>query len=442
MERFFNSSFMSGLQKFGQKLGSNKFVTALQAAMMSLMGILMVGAIFQILMSVLGPTMLGVLKADSTIFEYLNIPYQFSMQTLSIWVVLFLAFHYAKNLKMQVPIMNAINALFAFFLVAGTLIFSKTGTSINMTYLGAQGMFIGFVVVFISVRIEKFCLAKDIRIKMPDVVPQFLQDGFSSILPLFFNALIFLSASYLVDIMSAGKYTITSGFMALLSAPLSALTSTVGIFILCIFGAILWTFGIHGTMILIPIVMPLLIQAITSNAALHAAGQPGVFYPIMLFPYMAIVGGAGNTLPLALLSLRSKSKQLSAVGKISAIPGWFRINEPMTFGIPIMYNPIMSIPYILNVPVVMLCALLLFKIGFFVPSWIVITALLPMGFGSYLSTLSWRNALGDYLMIIPSTLIWYPFFKVYEKQLIQKEQEVAEAEAIKNTKTLTVETEE
>ncbi|MEE6692145.1 PTS sugar transporter subunit IIC, partial [Lactiplantibacillus plantarum] len=81
----------------------------------------------------------------------------------------------------------------------------------------------------------------------------------------------------------------------------------------------------------------------------------------------------------------------------------------------------MSIPFVLNIPVVMLCALVLYKIGFLTPGWIVITAILPMGFGSYLSTLSWRNALTDYLMLIPSALIWYPFFKVYEKQLIAKE---------------------
>ncbi|MCI1891601.1 MAG: PTS transporter subunit EIIC [Schleiferilactobacillus harbinensis] len=430
MERFFNSKAMAGLQKFGQKLGTNKFITALQAAMMSLMGILMVGAIFQIITSVLGPTMFGVLSDKSVIFNYLNIPYQFSMNSLSLWVVLFLAFNYAKTLKIETPIMSAINALFSFLIVAGALVVAKSGAvSIDMTYLGAQGMFIGFVVVFISVQVEKFCIDKNIRIKMPDVVPPFLQDGFSAILPLFFNAIIFLAASLAVTVLTAGKLTITSGFMALLAAPLSALTSTVGIFILCIFGALLWVFGIHGTMILVPIIMPLSIQAVSANAALHAAGKPVVFYPVMLFAYMAIAGGTGNTLALALMSLRSKSKQLSAVGKISAIPGWFNINEPMTFGIPIMYNPIMSIPYVLNIPVVMLCALVLYKVGFFVPGWIVITALLPMGFGSYLSTLSWTNAIGDYLMLIPSAIVWYPFFKVYEKQLVAKEAKAAAEEA-------------
>ena len=89
MERFFNSKLMVGLQRAGQGLGNNKFITALQAAMMSLMGILMVGAIFQITMSVLGPTMFGVLSAKSILLAYLKIPFQFSMNSLSIWVVLF-----------------------------------------------------------------------------------------------------------------------------------------------------------------------------------------------------------------------------------------------------------------------------------------------------------------------------------------------------------------
>lgn len=174
-------------------------------------------------------------------------------------------------------------------------------------------------------------------------------------------------------------------------------------------------------MILVPIIMPLGIQAAVANGAAHAAGEPLVFYPVALFSYMAIAGGTGNTLPLALLGLRSKSKQISAVAKISAVPGWFGINEPLTFGMPIMYNPVLCIPYVLNIPVVMLCALILYQVGFLQPAWISISALLPMGMGQYLSTLRWQNAVGDYLMLIPATLIYYPFFKIYEKQLIAKE---------------------
>ncbi len=429
MEKLFESKFMIKLQEFGQGLGRNKYLAALQATMMSLMGIIMVGAISQIICSIGSETMLNLFTSDSKTYAILYLPYQFTMNSLSLWVVALFAYNYAKNLKMKSPIMNAVDALVCFLLIAGALIISETGgTSIDMTYLGAQGMFIGFLVVFLSVKIEKFCADKNIRIKMPDVVPPFLQNGFASILPLLFSAIIFLGVSTIISVASGGVYSVCSGFMALLGAPLNALTSVPGMFILCIFGALLWCFGIHGTMILVPIIMPLGIQAAVSNAALHTAGEPLVFYPVALFGSMAICGGTGNTLPVALLGLRSKSKQISAVAKISAAPGWFGINEPITFGMPIMYNPVLCIPYVLNIPVVMLCTYIGYKVGFLQPAWISISALLPMGFAQYLSTLRWQNAIWDYLMLIPSTIVWYPFFKIYEKQLIAKEAAALEAE--------------
>lgn len=422
MEKLFDSPVMIKLQDFGQKLGSNKFLAALQACMMSLMGIIMVGAISQITVSVLGPTMFNVIAAESQLYEIIYLPYKFTMDLLSVWVVILFSFNYAKNLKMKSPIMNAVDALICFFLVAGTLMISEAGvTSIDMTYLGSTGMFIGFVVVFLSVQIEKYCADHNIRIKMPDVVPPFLQDGFSSIVPLAISACFFLACSAAVDIFTDGNYTIASGFMALLGIPLSALSSTVGMFIMCVFAALLWCFGIHGTMILVPIIMPLGIQAATANGAAAAAGEPLVFYPVALFGGMAIAGETGNTLPLALMGLKSKSKQISAISKIAAVPGWFNINEPLTFGMPIMYNPIICIPYVLNIPVVMLLTLIGYRIGFLTPGWISISALLPMGMASYLSTLKWQNAIWDYLMLIPAGLIYYPFFKAYEKQLIAKE---------------------
>lgn len=422
MEKLFESKFMVKLQSFGQALGSNKFLAALQASMQSLMGIIMVGAISQIICSVCSETMFNLFSSKSQIYAILYTPYQFTMNMISLWVVALFAYNYSKNLKMKSPIMNVIDALVCFLIVAGTLVTTKEGiTGVNMTYLGAQGMFIGFLVVFMSVHIEKFCVDKNIRIKMPDVVPPFLQDGFSSILPLLFSAIIFLIISSAVSAATGGAYTVCSGFMKVLGIPLGALTSVPGMFILCIFAALLWCFGIHGSIIVGSILLPLSIQAATANGVLHAAGKPLVFYPVVLFNAICICGGTGNTLPLALFGLRSKSKQISAVAKISAVPGWFGINEPMTFGMPIMYNPILCIPYVLNIPLVMLCTLIGYKIGFLQPSWIVLFALLPMGFASYLSTLRWQNAIWDYLMLIPSAIVWYPFFKIYEKQLVAKE---------------------
>lgn len=114
MEKLFDSPVMIKLQDFGQKLGSNKFLAALQACMMSLMGIIMVGAISQITVSVLGPTMFHVIAAESQLYEIIYLPYKFTMDLLSVWVVILFSFNYAKNLKMKSPIMNAVDALICF----------------------------------------------------------------------------------------------------------------------------------------------------------------------------------------------------------------------------------------------------------------------------------------------------------------------------------------
>lgn len=430
MEKIFESKILIQLQEFGKKVGQNKFLSAMQAAMMSLTGLTMVGAISQIICSIGGETFLGLFRTGDTVYNLINLPYQFTMNFLTLWIVALFSYSYAKTLKLKSPIVTVVNTLIGFLLVAGGMITSESGqTGLDLTFLGAQGMFVGFMIVFISVRIEKICTDRDIRIKMPDVVPSSLQNGFAAILPFLFTVIILLTASTLVTTLTNGAYTICTGFKALLAAPLGTLTSIPGMFILAIFAALMWCFGIHGSNILSPIVVPLTIQAATTNAALHEAGQPLIFFPIALYVYKSAIGGTGNTFPLVLMGLRSKSKQIRAISKISLVPGWFLINEPLTFGLPIMYNPILCIPYVLNIPVIIALTWIAYEVGFLSPAWIPITVLLPIGFTQYLSTLRWQNAIWDYLMMIPCALIYYPFFKMYEKQLVAKEQAMEAAEA-------------
>ena len=165
MDGLLNNPVMLKLQEFGQKLGTNKFLSSLQAAMMSLMGIIMVGAISQIICAVGSETMLGLFTTGDAVYNALYMPYQFTMNCLSLWVVVLMAFNYARTLKMKSPVMNAVDALVCFLIVAGTLRTTESGTAIDMAYLGSTGMFIGFLVVFVSVQIEKFCADKNIRIK-------------------------------------------------------------------------------------------------------------------------------------------------------------------------------------------------------------------------------------------------------------------------------------
>ena len=99
---------------------------------------------------------------------------------------------------------------------------------------------------------------------------------------------------------------------------------------------------------------------------------------------------------------------------------------------PIMYNPILCIPYVLKPLVVMVLYIIGYESGIIIPAWISISTLMPMGFGAYFGTLNIMNAVWVYLMIIPAALIWFPFFKVYDNQLAKQEAEAEAAEAAAN----------
>lgn len=420
MENLFNNPILIKLQTWGQKLGTNKFISALQYGMMSTMSILMVGSICQILATVL--SLVGLIENGGAVYNAIYTPYNYTMGLIGIWVTAFVAFAYAKNLKLKNPLVHAIDAAVVFVMVCGPIAEGK----IDTTFLGATGMFLGFVIAGVVVRIEKFCLDKNIRIPMPEVCPPSLVNAFAAIVPLLINVVIFQGLNAVLGIVGLNLPYL---LLTILMIPISGLTSLPGMFIICFFALALWCFGIHGTMIVYPILAASMVEAAQFNAAAMANGEPLQWFPVSLFGAIALLGGTGNTWPLALMGLKAKSKQIRAVAKAGLVPGWFGINEPIAFGMPIMYNPILCIPYVLNALVIMVLYIIGYESGIIIPAWISITTLMPMGFGAYFGTLNIMNAVWVYLMLIPSALIWFPFFKIYDNQLAAKEAEAEAAEA-------------
>ena len=129
---------------------------------------------------------------------------------------------------------------------------------------------------------------------------------------------------------------------------------------------------------------------------------------------------------LCILLLRSKSAELKTLGKLSIGPAIFNINEPATFGYPIMYNPTLAIPFVINPLITMIICYFGYMVGFFKPAFTMITATLPIGVSPYLCTLSWTNILIPVIAFIVAWVVYRPFFKVYERDLIAKEQEAKE----------------
>ena len=179
-------------------------------------------------------------------------------------------------------------------------------------------------------------------------------------------------------------------------------------------------------MIVMVAIMPVLVQYVSNNAALVADGKAPVFAPIALMGVLASCGGTGNTLPLVIMGLRSKSAQIKGVSKAAIIPGIFNINEPVTFGYPIMYNPILAIPYIISPMIALLLVWGGYAVGFFKPAYVLIMTVMPIGIAELFGSMAWQNLFIPVITFFVGYVVFRPFFKIYEKQLVKKEAAIGE----------------
>ncbi len=330
--------------------------------------------------------------------------------------------------------MIGLSSIVYFFLVAcpiqtATLADGTTTIqALNVADMGGTSMFVALVVAFGSVRIHKFVVDHNWVIKMPDSIPEGILASFNAIVPIAVNILVWYGLSTVLTIATAGQLTLAKLIIYVLSIPVNYLVSTPGMFVVVALICFLWFFGIHGTGVVFTVIMVPMFMAYQNNAQLAAAGQELVYNPVFLFSAVSIIGGTGNTLPLVCLGLNSKSEQIKTISRASLIPNIFNINEPVIFGYPIMYNAILFIPYLLNVVVVTLLYYLALTSGIIGMPQVLILTTLPILMGPFMSSLDWRNVVFSALMFPIVTLIWLPFFKIYERQCIENEQ-AAELEA-------------
>lgn len=428
MDHLYESKAMQKLQQGGQKISGSKVFGAIAGGMMGSLGLIMIGAVFTIIATLLSMT--GLVQNTDPLYTWLTMPYNMTMGIISVAVAFMIAAIYAKSLGMK-SMANGVISMTLFLLVAApvqtvTLEGGATMQVLDSTYLGGTGLFTAILIALLSTRITKLCEDHHWVLKMPEVVPQFLQDSFSSIIPLGINVLLWHGLNTLVKMVFT--VPLPMAIVAIFSLPLSGLISVPGMFIMTLIAMLLWSFGIHGTMVLYVVIMAPMMQYVANNAQLVANGQPPIFTAMALFGALACCGGTGNVLPLAALCVRSKSQQLRAVGKAGIVPALFNISEPVVFGAPIMYNPILAIPFILNPMVIMLFLYLGYMVDFFKPAYILIMTALPVFAQEFFATMAWQNLFIAPLGFLIGIIIYYPFFKVYERQLCEKE--AAEAKAV------------
>ncbi|MBM7653353.1 PTS cellobiose transporter subunit IIC [Neobacillus cucumis] len=296
---------------------------------------------------------------------------------------------------------------------------------ISMSYLGSKGLFVAMIIAILSTEIYRYVIQKNIVIKMPDGVPPSVSKSFVALFPAFLVILVVWIIRLLIE--NTSFETLHNVVGQLLQEPLSALGgSLAGALIAVFLVQLLWSCGLHGASIVGGVMGPIwLAQTDANRAALQAGHELPNVVTQQFFDIFIYLGGSGATLSFAIMMLfMAKSQQSKQLGRLAIGPGIFNINEPITFGAPIVMNPLLIIPFILTPLALCITTYIGMSTGFAPKTaGIAVPWTTPPIIGGFLATGgNIRGALMQVINLAVAFAIYYPFFRMWDKQNLAAEQ--------------------
>ncbi|MDT2739804.1 PTS transporter subunit EIIC [Enterococcus canintestini] len=192
------------------------------------------------------------------------------------------------------------------------------------------------------------------------------------------------------------------------------------VFVIVFFEMLLWYMGINGYGILSPVVLLFAISNLNANFQSIAIGAtPQFIFTPNFWDYFLSVTGSGITGAIVILSLLSKKTTLKKIGQTAVSGTWFSVSEPIVFGIPVVMNSYFFIPFVIGTPILGVIQWFVFKFGWVsIPTYFV--ADLPLPFSSFFATMDWRSLILTAATIVVATLMYWPFYKAFEKNYVEK----------------------
>ena len=418
------------MKPFFEKLSRNIYLRAIKDGFISAMPVVLFSSIFMLIAYV--PNVWGFYWSDEVV-AFIVKPYTFSMGILGLLVSATTARALTDSYNRRLPATKQLNrvstmiaAIVVFLFFSSTEIAQGEGDAVvagfSSGYLGTTGLLAAFVAAFITVIVYNFCMKNDIAIRMPEEVPPNISQAFTDVIP--FAIAVIIAYGIDVAIRAFTGVSFAQAVIEMFQPLFTAADGYVGIAIIYGAMAFFWFIGIHGPSIVEPAITAIAFLNMDANLALIQGGEqaaniitPGLQY------FVATLGGTGATFVVPYLFMWfGKSKQNKAVGKASFIPTSFGVNEPILFGGPIVLNPVFFVPFVLA-PIINVWIFKFFVevigmngFSYFLP-W---PTPGPIGIvlGTGIAPLSFVVAV---LLIVVDALIYYPFFKVYDKQILEEE---------------------
>ncbi|MDU1034266.1 PTS sugar transporter subunit IIC [Clostridium sp.] len=410
------------------KISNNLYLKTISNGSMNLLGIIMLGSLFTVITSIAWEPYQNFL-ASTWIGTLLSYVPDFTIDLLALYMAFSVAYNGAKIFGIEKSALNSgLISVVSFLLLTPLNTTALEGaTFLDVSYLGAKGVFAALIVAVITVKVMQFFVTRNIVIKMPEGVPTRVTESFTSLIPAVVIVLLFGLAKIG---FAATEYETANGFIyTILQAPLQSLTGSLPAFLcLILIAQLLWFFCIHGSMTVLPILFPIFLGYLAENTAAVEAGLTAP-NPINFGLYdLACLGGCGATIGLVIVMFFfSKSKRYKAFSKVVLPCGLFSVNEPVIFGMPLMLNVMMLIPFLITPVIIVSLGYFLIQIGIITPTIGVLGAgsLPPVIHGIVQGSLSF--GIFEIFATIISMAIYYPFFKVLDNQALKEEMdEIAE----------------
>ena len=393
------------------KITQNPWVSALSGSLMKILPIIMTGSLI---------FFYNVFRSWIPALPDLGGVLQFTFQLTSLILTFLVANQLMEKLGHTRYVLNAgLTAIIAFLIAIKPTISDDNIFSVGFDRFGPTGMFVALVVgVLVSVVYHLY--AKLHILEDSVTIPDFVCEWINQILPMFACVLV---GTIISNNLNVDMYQVISAVFS----PLEHLGRTLpGLIIMMMAISFLYSMGI-STWFLGTFTTPILMAGTAANLAQVAAGQTAtniVCYETIYLLSLMTLGGQGCTLTLNVHMLLSKSKRLKSLGKVCIGPSIFNINEPVVFGAPIVFNPILMLPMWINTLVSAVIIWFVMSWGWLaVPAASVTTGQIPAPIGYIIVTGDWRAIIFWVLIFVVTFLIWKPFFKVYEKQIMKEEAE-------------------
>lgn len=400
-------------------------IIALKDGMLAILPLTVVGSIFLIMGQLpfegLNQAIAGVFGAEWT--EPFMQVYNGTFAIMGLISCFSIGYSYAKNSGVE-PLPAGVLSLSAFFILLRSSYIPKQGEAIGdaitKVWFGGQGIIGAIIIGLVVGAIYTLFVQRHIVIKMPEQVPQAISKQFEAMIPAFVIFLLSMIVYLISKLVTAGG-TFIEMIYDVLQVPLQGLTGSLyGAIGIAFFISFLWWFGVHGQSVVNGVVTALLLSNLDANKALLAAGNLSVedgahIVTQQFLDSFLIMSGSGITFGIVVAMLfAAKSKQYKALGKVAAFPALFNVNEPVVFGFPIVMNPVMFVPFLV-VPI--LAALIVYSaiaLGFMAPFAGVTLPWSTPAIISGFMVAGWQGAVVQLLILLVSTLVYFPFFKVQD----------------------------